>query len=433
MKFANLKSALGLVIAQGTGLVLAFALQIVLARLLGLTDFGQYAFFVSCFNIAVLVGKFGLDQLVLRDVRTLRENGYLLQLAALRRISVGWVSMAAALSATVLAAMMSVRASAYDLGLGGVLPAACAVAVLAALTALNAQALISTGRVLLGFCPDAVGRPLLMLMLFGVLWWIEVGVDLAGALLLFAAAVTMVWLFSELAGRKFVWSASPKTHQAGGDTRLSWREVISESFPMLLVAASFLLATQTDILVLGVVSSPEQVATYSVASRLAMLAQLGLVASQSALASQIRKAFSDGNQVALQQHLDTVVYAAMAFAGVAVVVILVSSDVLLGMFGNDFAGAGIPLQILLVYQLINCATGATGVLLNMTGLQRECAKSLAFAVALNFALSVPLAMKFGAIGAAAATVATMSFWNIAMTYYVFRRRAARTWFKLPVG
>jgi O-antigen/teichoic acid export membrane protein len=75
-------------------------------------------------------------------------------------------------------------------------------------------------------------------------------------------------------------------------------------------------------------------------------------------------------------------------------------------FGADFSAADVSLAVVSLGQMANVATGSVGVLLVMTGHQREAALGTAAGAGLNVLLTIALIPPLGALGAAAAAAAS---------------------------
>jgi len=74
-----------------------------------------------------------------------------------------------------------------------------------------------------------------------------------------------------------------------------------------------------------------------------------------------------------------------------------------------------------VGQLINAATGSVGLLLIMTGYERDAAICVGISAVLNVVLNATLIPKWGLTGAAIATTSSMMVWNILLAIWVYRR------------
>ncbi|MBA7669784.1 hypothetical protein ES703_77918 [subsurface metagenome] len=80
-------------------------------------------------------------------------------------------------------------------------------------------------------------------------------------------------------------------------------------------------------------------------------------------------------------------------------------------FGPEFTQSHTPLAILAVGQLVNAGMGSVGFLLNMTGHERDVARTLLITAGLNILLNLALIPPFGMAGAASATAVSLALWN----------------------
>jgi O-antigen/teichoic acid export membrane protein len=106
---------------------------------------------------------------------------------------------------------------------------------------------------------------------------------------------------------------------------------------------------------------------------------------------------------------------------IAIVLILFGHWFLLFFFGQDFIQGEKALAILGAGQLINAATGSVGLLLIMTGYERDAAMCVGISAVLNMILNAFLIPKWGLEGAAAATTTTVMFWNILLAILLYKR------------
>jgi len=90
-------------------------------------------------------------------------------------------------------------------------------------------------------------------------------------------------------------------------------------------------------------------------------------------------------------------------------------------FGPGYAGGHTTLAILALGQLVNAGMGSVGVLLNMTGHERDTLRGVAIAAVANVVLGLVLIPLFGLEGAATATAVTLIIWNLLLRQAVWRR------------
>ena len=149
---------------------------------------------------------------------------------------------------------------------------------------------------------------------------------------------------------------------------------------------------------------------------------LGLNALNMVIAPFAARLEAQGERQKLQKLVRRTAQAALACALPAVVLFAVVGDwLLVTLFGSEFATAYWPLLILAIGQLANAAFGATGLLLNMTGFQRDVTRMTALAAGLNVMLNLALISFFGVLGAAGATAVSMLLLNIGLWGAVRRR------------
>ena len=84
----------------------------------------------------------------------------------------------------------------------------------------------------------------------------------------------------------------------------------------------------------------------------------------------------------------------------------VPSEIMVVVFGDEYAGGSLPLVILAVGQMINVGTGSVGQLLVMTGHQNRWLMLSGGALTANIIFSLLLIPRMGLIGAATATCAS---------------------------
>jgi O-antigen/teichoic acid export membrane protein len=101
--------------------------------------------------------------------------------------------------------------------------------------------------------------------------------------------------------------------------------------------------------------------------------------------------------------------------------VLLGGPILRLVFGADFGAADVALAVVSVGQLANVATGSVGVLLVMTGHQREAALGTAAGAVLNVGLAIALIPALGAIGAAVAAAASTIVSNVLLVVVVRRK------------
>lgn len=410
------RGATGTLVVTGAGALVGVGVQILLARWLGVREWGYYAFSWTLLNVLVLLGKLGFDTAEIRFVAAYRVQQSWPLLAGLLRYG-DRVVLAASLGVAALAAgVILLLSPRLEPGLTATLLVSCLALPGYGFLGLRCSALQGLRRVVLARLPEVVLRPPLTAALAGamVLAWGSLTASRAmaatGAAILVSAGVGHALLARRLP--EAVKTSPPE---------VQGREWIRVSLPLLLVSGMRLLLGQADILLVGMLIGTTEAGIYTAASRLSHLITFGQNAANGIVAPMIAELHAQGEKAKLQRLVTLASWASTLFALAAALALVLGGKLLLSLFGKDFVGSWTVLAILAAGQVVNAASGPVGYLLNMTGHQDTNARILAWTVGLNVALAIPAILAWGAAGASAATgllIAVKNLW----TWWEVRRR-----------
>lgn len=410
------KTSLGVLIAKVFGVLIAFAVQIPLARLLGAESYGAYVFVFSWVAIAGIVAGLGMETTFVRYLPTCVAEKKWPQLKGVITFGfTGALIACALLTVIVYGAFYGVsgRNSSFFpfIGAGAALLFAMVAAQLAK------AALRGLHLVLLSEIMESVARPILVLAVFLVLFF---GLSADGAqLVLWANVATFLAMFAALSFhlmRRLPVPARAATPDFG-----EWRDWMGLALPVVLMSGMGLLLNRTDIIMLGSIAGSAEAGIYAIGSRFAELAALGLVAANTVLAPRISELYHSDRRQQLQKILQAAAWFSFGFAVCVAVVLIAVGAFLLALFGEGFAGAYMPMLILLAGQAINAMAGSVGHLLILTGRQNEAAAVLFVVVIVNVIGNFVLIPLYGMNGAAIATGASIILWNLLLFVRVARK------------
>lgn len=400
---------------------LGLLLAILLARLLGASGYGVYAFVFALASLASVPGLIGLPPLVVRETARGEIEG---AWGVVRGVWCWANAVALGLSLLVFAAGL------LALGLGSVQEQPLRdtfflglfLVPLLALAAIRSASLRGLRQVLAGIVPEQVVRPALMvLFLLGVMAWSSAELSPADAMGLMLVATLVAFLLGALLLRRYrplaVATARPEIH---GRTwfRAAWPMGLTQGFQQLNRYA--------DVILLGILAVAADVGVYRVAAQGALLVSLGLTALNMVIGPFFARLYANEERQELQKLARRTAQAALGLGIPAFVLFALYGEwLLVTLFGPEFAGSYWPLLILASGQLANAGFGATGMLLNMTGHERDVTRVVAGAVGLNVALNLALIPLFGVIGAALATSVSLAFWNVWLWWLVQVRLGIR--------
>ncbi len=379
------------------GMASAFALGVVLARVLGPRDFGVYGLVTTVSLFAVTIVQLGTPQLAVREisVRSTRQDW-----AGVRTILVRFGT------ATSLAAVVLVAVALGAAWLGGASRSdewyvfqGTLLTGFVSLTALCAAELRGLGALNKGQVMDIVVRPgvsfLLVLTVVlthyrldaSVALWIQIAV---AAL---TTAVSFVWLRNAL-------PADARSTPLDPDYR--W---IRFALPLGAVDVLRQLDGTYGVVLMGWLASAVDLGVYRVAIGAAVLATMPLTILHVVLAPTVSRLFQFGETRELQRLLrwSSALMVAL-LVPMLVILLLFGQPLVTFVFGAAYAGSTVPLVLLCAAQLAAGFFGMGPILLAMCDSERHLSLIYLVAVGLGAASAVPLISAFGGAGAAGAQI-----------------------------
>ena len=226
----------------------------------------------------------------------------------------------------------------------------------------------------------------------------------------------------------FYYFSKTKTIESSID--ISYKDIVKRSGPMAISAITYLLMQSMDIILLTKYSSFEQVAYYSVAIKLTTILSLVLASVNTVYAPTFAEWYSLKDFKSLKSGIKKSTRLIFILTFPAILVVLLFSNFILGLFGSEYTTAKSALIVLLVGQAVNALCGSVGVYMNMTGKQVVFQRILNTAFAINVTLNLILIPKYDILGAAIATSISTIFWNILTTIYIYRKDNISTFLTL---
>lgn len=395
--------------------VFAFGLNILLTRILGPQQYGDYVFSLVLISVLALFGTLGMDGACLRFV-----SGYVgLEAWPLLRgffqRGVQWV-LVASFSITLLFATSTILFKGmFRPDLFGILIVGLALVPISSMLAFVGPFLQALGSryIVLAQSVQLLRVILLVALIFGVMvfdYRSLRSITIIGLNLL--AATLVLIIFIAVLYQKIPWQVKKvppmfENHQ--------WQAVM---IPFLLMAGLGLIITQTDTIMVGMFLGTEQAGFYSIAFRIASLVTFGIASANAIIAPMISQYYSQQRLHELQHIVSVSAKGIFIFSLLVVSFLFIFGKEILGLFGSEFKVVYLTLVILLVAQLIDSLAGSVGYLMTMTGHQREVLYISAGCAFLNIILNFLLIPIFGLPGAAIAATMSIVLWNIVLVRLV---------------
>ena len=413
------------ILAKGVGAVFALKIagalvvigtQVLLARLLGVGDYGAYAYALAWLQVLLVLGMVGLDTLTVRYTAEYGATGDWQGLRGLLTTPTRWVVAASSIVALLAALFVWSLKSVLPPEQPPVLWAACIALPLVTLATVKLAALRGFKQILRAESSDTVMRnTLLVAVVVGI--YLSTGMVTAAQTMVAYVAVSAVILAIAIVWVRAAVPVAAKGAQASATDAPIW---VRTALPLWGMALMGILLNRLDILMLGAMVGTEASGIYTAVTRLAELTAFGLMAVNAFIAPRVAELFRAGKHAELQQLIT------WSARGIAVVTLLGAStfalfgEFALGLFGSDFRHGYGALMLLLLGQLVNGLCGSVGLILTMTGHERRAAWIMCWSAVLNAVLNAVLIPMWGMVGAAAATAVTLVIWNVWMLVVVVR-------------
>lgn len=398
------------------GAGLAYGSMVLLARRLGAFEFGIYAYiWVWVLMLGILL-PLGYNSSTLRFVPEYYARGKWRRLSGFLRESF-FMTAAASTCAALLGALI-VYAFADRIQPHYYVPLLVGLACLP-LGAMWAQ-LEHTARALnwvyLAYLPGYVVRPALLILSLAAITATALAHTAVVALWLTVAtlAVTLIGqaivLFRRY--RRRVAAVTPFRH-----TR-QWAAI---SLSLVMVEGFRQLLETCDILVIGQILPPDQVAIYFAAIRTGSLIAFVYFAVAAIAVPKFSKLYNTGGTAEMQSFISGMIHLMFwpslgAALGVAVI-----GPFVLPLFGDGFANGYPVLLVVLLGLVIRSSLGPVEYMLNMTGHHRDTAWAYGLAAIGNLLLNFAVVPHFGILGAAIASYGVIVSANVWLAIVVRRR------------
>lgn len=417
--FPLFRQAVGGFVTKVIAAGLAFLISVIFARQLGPENFGIYAMTMSVITLISTVVTLGLPMLIVRQVAIYTEGRQWGLLKGIIYRSYQWPNLFAGLVVMVLGLMTYIFVPptwqvVATLGLI-MLP-------LLALNQIRASILRGLHWVVLADVPELLFRPLLVLIMIGISFGLvktehsgqwAIGIQLIATFLSFLIGA---WLLKQRVPR----------HLVGVVAQFENKIWLAAGVTFLGVALVSAAEGQVALLLLGSMAGAKYAGLYQAAFQLVTPIIFGLMAVNMALQSKLAAAWSAGDKQLAQRLVTEAARLSLLVALMCSGVLLWFAEECLALFGDTYREAAQALKILVLGQLFNAAAGSCGVVLSMTGHQREVLRGVALALIVNFALCMLLIPHWSIVGAAVAASSGLVMWNAYLMWQAKKLTGIRT-------
>lgn len=389
----------GVALINGVGIALQFVAAYLLARLLGASGYGVFAYAFSWTQLIASIALLGFDKLLVREVSKAQSGG---DRAWIRP----FLARNGLRSSVILILIAAFGYSASFLPFGPFEDPEVRFAYRWSMFAVPFLGLITLQRsVLQGlnavvrgqFVEKAIrptGLIIGTLLLYGVLRGLGVREVVIVNLIAFVLA-SLVGLYFILRSTSPATKAEEPSGPEGGVLKR-----MSGTF--LVIGWLQILAGKWDILILGSMGDNEGTGVLQIVIRLSIFLHFFLNALNAALAPKLAEWHRAGMKERMQRSLTRGVRGINLITLPIALVILIFPGPILGIFGASFVEGRDALLIFAATRIFGLLLGPTGYILMMTGQQRKMMQILLVGNGLHLLLALLLIPQYGVMGAAIA-------------------------------
>jgi O-antigen/teichoic acid export membrane protein len=400
----------------------SFGVTLLITNLLPVYEFGIYSMAIAAGNLAAIPSRVGFPQLSVREISYINHSqnphgakSYL-KWAYTRSVK---LAIASTLVTMVLFALLTDDASkllTYFFVLAAI--------PLLSIGAISDGAIRGFGNIYTGQLNEAVVRPFSMLIFVSLCYFalaefparqtanfVAVGYLSAGVI-----GLVFSWIFLRKLLRKFDIennkAISKETQSIRQKEIVRWKKSI---LALSAVGAGYIVMQNADVLMLGALASENAAAIYRVQIQVSNVAALVLQACAIAFAPRIASLYRQGNISDSKRLLRRSALLSCGFSVCFSALVLIFWERGIGsLFGSAYENLGPGLWILLAAQIVNASFGVVTVVLNMCEKEGLAIRAIGLALVANVLLNIVLIPAFGGIGAAFATLISMTLLNLHM-------------------
>lgn len=404
--------------AKIIGVILGFALHFIIARYYGAESMGVYSIINSVLMIALLFSLQGSNIAILRFIPEHIEKYSIESSLSIFKQMVYIVFFFSLFVSTIVYAGSDFIANYFfhDQTLIPLLSLAVFFILLQAIGSLNMEAIRAFKSVnvyaLMQIVPPLT-KLIILLLLTGLFYQSNNPVYALLYSHFGLAIISIIALWYVLKNKKPINKTDNKIVKL-----IKIKDLFVVSFPMFLTSAMYIVMSQTDILMLGSLSTMADVGVYAVVVKLATLTVFILTSINAIVAPKFSELYHSGKVEELK-NIAQKSSKLMFWGSLPIIIINIFFGIfILQLFGDEFSRGYYALLFLTIGYFVNSLVGSVGYLLNMSGHQKEFNKIIIFGGLVNIVLNYFLIPVYGIYGAAFGSMISMVLWNLLATVFI---------------
>jgi O-antigen/teichoic acid export membrane protein len=394
-----------------------FIISVVLARILGTSDYGLYVYVFSIMELLTLLGTVGLDSLLVRDVAIYKTNSSWGLLHGLLKWSNEFVLGACAVIITLVMVGFWIAGDivapyfklSFTIGLI-FLPIAC-------LRNIKIASMDGLQQFFRGHLPDFFVRPILFIIAFFSGYFLlksKIDAPITVVIHVLVGAITL--LITTILLRKntpeIVWQEKPE-YQV--------KKWLTTSLPLLFYASLMILYYNVDTLMLGAMKGVALVGIYDAMLKGKLIMYMVNRSVGSVLQPNVASLYAQGEAKQMERLVIKSGRLLFLIVFCMSVGLIIFSKWYLSLFGSDFIQGQTGLILLCVITIIDNIAPFNILLLNMTGHEKDTVLVTGISSVLNVILNFLLIPQWGLVGLILATAVSNFLLNLYAIIIVYRK------------
>jgi O-antigen/teichoic acid export membrane protein len=393
-----------------------FFAVIVLARLLGVEQYGTYVFVLSCMVVLSIPAMCGMNPLLVRLLPYYQVHSSW----GLRRGFARWSTQLVFALASGFLVLGLIATFLWPGLLGDEAVVAFRVGFLfiplIALLETQQSTFRAVDRVVIGQIPLKLIHPVILLVVATAAYIIGGRTYRAEhALLLYGVSATVAYVVGIT-----IWIRTRPTNWAAHVPEYAARSWLRLGLPLLVIGGISVINERTDVLLLGVLAGKAATGLYAVASSAALLISFVLQSFAMPLGPVISRMHAKGDRGQLENVLMFVVRAILIVAVPLAVLLILFRQPFLEVFGRDYLVGSSALVVLVAGQCLCGCFGPARLTLIVTGYARHAAAGIGLGTGVNVILALILIPHSGIEGAAVAKVTGLMIQCAYHALFVYR-------------
>lgn len=399
------------------GTLITLILQMILARIMGVSNYGDYAYSITMLVLMSMITKLGYDTSVLKYIPSFQSKNEWSYFKGFLK----WANTITFISSICLAIIWCLYIFFWGYPVGNRLHTpmllCCVLLPLFTSMQIRGYCLQSLKRIISSQLPQFILYPSLI-GLGAIILSISMQREIAAyeVIILEITVCLCILIFLLLQLKKVTpkqaREAVPKIFKS------EWSRV---SLSLMVFSSFYLILNQIDTIIIGYLLDTKNAGIYASVNKVALLVTLSLTAINSIFAPIISQLHTQKKHMELQDVTFLANKCVVCYSVPVSILIIIFGKDILSFFGSEFVVGYSALLVLTIGQLVNAFAGSTGFLMTMTGNQNKAIQIMFICTIVNIILLFIFTPFYGLFGAAIATALTMISWNITLMLFVKKK------------